>query len=176
MKATLKNYRQSPRKVRLVADFVRGKEVKRALSEIGFLDKRAAGPLKKLIESAVANAKENFGVEKEDLVIKDIQVGKGVTLKRYMPRAFGRASSLHKHASHISLTLSKKQDETNKTETSKEATKMKKASAPETKKSRTKPRETAEKEQNAAPVKKETARSKKPAAKTAAKRGEAAKK
>jgi len=105
MKAILKNYRQSPRKVRLVADFLRGKNVSMALREVDFLSKRAAHPLKKLIESAVANAKENFGVEKEDLMIKEIQVNKGLTLKRSLPRAFGRASAIHKHSSHVSIIL-----------------------------------------------------------------------
>ncbi len=105
MKAILKNYRQSPRKVRLVADFLRGKNVSMALREVNFLSKRAAHPIKKLIESAAANAKENFGIEKEDLVIKEIQVNKGLTLKRSLPRAFGRASAIHKHSSHVSIIL-----------------------------------------------------------------------
>ncbi|MEK7152264.1 MAG: 50S ribosomal protein L22 [Patescibacteria group bacterium] len=105
MKAILKNYRQSPRKVRLVADFLRGKKVSLALREVNFLSKRAAPPLRKLIESAVANAKENFGIEKEDLMIKEIQVNKGLTLKRSLPRAFGRASAIHKHSSHVSIIL-----------------------------------------------------------------------
>lgn len=105
MKAILKNYRQSPRKVRLVADFLRGKNVSTALAEVGFLSKRAAHPIKKLIESAAANAKENFGIEKENLVIKEIQVNKGFTLKRSLPRAFGRASAIHKHSSHVSIIL-----------------------------------------------------------------------
>lgn len=105
MKAILKNYRQSPRKVRLVADFLRGKNVSIALREVNFLTKRASHPIKKLIESAAANAKENFGIEKEDLVIKEIQVNKGFTLKRSLPRAFGRASAIHKHSSHVSIIL-----------------------------------------------------------------------
>ncbi|MCR4306512.1 MAG: 50S ribosomal protein L22, partial [Candidatus Yonathbacteria bacterium] len=103
--AILKNYRQSPRKVRLVADFLRGKNVSIALQEVNFITKRASHPIKKLIESAAANAKENFGIEKEDLVIKEIQVNKGFTLKRSLPRAFGRASAIHKHSSHVSIIL-----------------------------------------------------------------------
>lgn len=108
MKAILKNYRQSPRKVRLVADLMRGKKLDRALTEVKFLSKRAALPLEKLINSAVANAKQNFNIERDDLFIKDIQVNKGYTLKRWMPRAFGRAAPVHKHASHITIILDTK--------------------------------------------------------------------
>jgi len=105
MKAYLKNYRQSPRKVRLVADFVRGKKVGEILAQIKFLNKRASEPIKKLIESASANAKNNFGLEKEDLYIKEIQVNKGFTLKRWRPRAFGRAHPVHKHSSNVTVVL-----------------------------------------------------------------------
>lgn len=108
MKAILKNYRQSPRKVRLVADLMRGKKLDRALTEVKFLSKRAALPLEKLINSAVANAKQNFNIERDDLFIKDIQVNKGYTLKRWMPRAFGRAAPVHKHASHVTIILDTK--------------------------------------------------------------------
>lgn len=108
MKAILKNYRQSPRKVRLVADLMRGKKLDRALTEVKFLSKRAALPLEKLINSAVANAKQNFNIERDNLFIKDIQVNKGYTLKRWMPRAFGRAAPVHKHASHITIILDTK--------------------------------------------------------------------
>lgn len=105
MEAYLKNYRQSPRKVRLLADLVRGKRVSRALSELSFMPKRAAGPMKKLIESAVANAEHNFGAKKDDLIVKEITVDKGVVLKRWMPRAMGRASSIHKHTSNVFVRL-----------------------------------------------------------------------
>lgn len=105
MKAILKNYRQSPRKVRLVADLMRGKKIDRALTEVRFLSKRASLPLEKLINSAAANAKKNFNIEKDDLFIREIQVNKGYTLKRWMPRAFGRAAPVHKHASHVTIIL-----------------------------------------------------------------------
>lgn len=105
MEAYLKNYRQSPRKVRLLADLVRGKNVERALSELSFMPKRAAGPVKKLIESAVANAEHNFNAKKENLIVKEITVDSGVTLKRWRPRAFGRASSIHKHTSNVFVRL-----------------------------------------------------------------------
>jgi len=108
MKAYLKNFRQSPRKTRLLADFVRGKEVTRVLAELPFVAKRASGPMEKLIKSAVANAKENFGLEQDDLMVKEITVDKGYTFKRFMPRAFGRAAPVHKHTSNVSVVLEKR--------------------------------------------------------------------
>ena len=71
MQAVLTNYKQSPRKVRLVADLIRGKSAEDALTELTFLDKRAAGPFRKLLLSAIANAKENSKTEKKDLFIKE---------------------------------------------------------------------------------------------------------
>ena len=108
MKATLKTYRQSPRKVRLVADAIRGKEVSQALAALRFLTKRAADPLKKLLESAVANAKAGSGVSAEKLTVKSITVDKGRTLKRSMPRARGSASRINKRTSHITISLGEK--------------------------------------------------------------------
>ena len=105
MKASLKNYRQSPRKVRLVADLVRGKKVSQALLELDFLPKRASEVMTKLIASATANAENNFKVKQEDLVIKEISVDQGVTLKRYRPRARGVAKRINKRTSNIDLSL-----------------------------------------------------------------------
>jgi large subunit ribosomal protein L22 len=107
MKAFLKNYRQSPRKVRLVADLVRGKEVTKALQTLTFVNKRAALPVEKLIRAAVANAKTQ-GVDTTKLVIAKIAVDKGTVLKRFMPRARGSASRINKRNSHITLELGKK--------------------------------------------------------------------
>lgn len=105
MKATLSNYRQAPRKVRLVADLIRGKAVPEALLSLSHLNKRAADPMKKLLQSAVANAKSQ-GLDPEKLVIREIQVGGGVVFYRYMPRARGSAAPINKRTSHISITLS----------------------------------------------------------------------
>ena len=105
MKASLKNYRQSLRKVRLVADLVRGKKVSQALLELDFLPKRASEVMTKLIASATANAENNFKVKQEDLVIKEISVDQGVTLKRYRPRARGVAKRSNKRTSNIELSL-----------------------------------------------------------------------
>ncbi len=107
MKAILKNYRQSPRKVRLLADLVRGKSVTDALATLRFLDKRASGPFAKVVESAVANAKD-LGKNVDTLFIKSVAVNKGVVLKRFMPRARGSASRINKRNSHISVELGEK--------------------------------------------------------------------
>ncbi len=104
MKAYLHNYRQAPRKVRLVAGLIKGKHVAVAELELKHLAKRAALPMEKLLASAVANAKVG-GADIANLMIKDVTVDKGVVMKRHMPRAFGRASAIHKHSSHVTLTL-----------------------------------------------------------------------
>jgi large subunit ribosomal protein L22 len=108
MKAILTNYRQSPRKVRLVANFLKGKNVANAEAELGFLTKRAALPIKKLIDSAVANAKANFNINKEDLVIENVIVDKGIVMRRIMPRARGSASRINKRTSHVTVMLKEK--------------------------------------------------------------------
>ncbi len=108
MKAFLKNYRQSPRKVRLIADLVRGKDVEKALKTLTFVNKRAALPVTKLIQSAVANARTQGEANPEKLVIKTIGVDKGIVMKRFMPRARGAAAPINKRSSHITLELGKK--------------------------------------------------------------------
>lgn len=109
MKAFLKNYRQSPRKVRLVAGLLKGKNVDSALAELDFLVKRAGTPIKTLLLSAVANAKMQ-GKETADLFIKDLRVDKGIVMKRMMPRAMGRGARINKRTSHITLVLADKID------------------------------------------------------------------
>lgn len=108
--AFLKNYRQSPRKVRLVADFVRGKRVAEALTTLSFLSKDAARPVKNVIESAVSNAKHNSQVDTASLVIKEIRVDEGIVLKRRMPRARGSAYPFKKRTSHIQVVLESKEE------------------------------------------------------------------
>lgn len=109
MKAYLKNYRQSPRKVRLVADLIKGKPVERALLVLDTTPKRATAQLSKLVRSAIANAKTQ-GVDAKDLFIKEIRVDKGLTMHRYMPKAHGRASRFDKHSSNIIVVLGGKDD------------------------------------------------------------------
>jgi len=107
MKAELKNYRQSPRKVRLVADLIRGKSANLALSELTFLNKKASSVIKKLLESAIANAKHNFSKEREGLFVKEIRVDEGPTMKRFRAGARGRAFPYKKRTSRVFLALDK---------------------------------------------------------------------
>jgi large subunit ribosomal protein L22 len=105
MKAILKNHRQSSRKVRIVADTIRGKSVKQSLIELSFLAKRSSEPIQKLVRSAAANAKNDFSLESDNLYIKEIRVDEGFTLKRWMPRARGRAFPIRKRTSHVFIEL-----------------------------------------------------------------------
>lgn len=104
VKAQLNTYRQSPRKVRAVADLVRGKSVAEALDILAFAPKKAAAPLKKLIQSAVANAK-SLGVPTDDLHVKTISVDGGAILYRRRPRAHGVAYAIRKRTSHVKVVL-----------------------------------------------------------------------
>lgn len=108
MKAALKTYRQSPRKVRVVADMVRGKKVSDAIITLQFANKKAAHELTKLLKSAVANAKSN-NIDTDNLFVKEIQVNKGVTMKRMMPRARGSSSRINKRTSHVTISLGTKE-------------------------------------------------------------------
>ncbi len=105
IKASLNHLRMSPRKARLVLDVVREMPIEKALEQLQFLNKLAAEPIKKLIESAIANAEHNFNIERSNLYIKEIKADGGMTLKRWMPRAHGRATTLRKRSCHISLVL-----------------------------------------------------------------------
>lgn len=109
MKAKLSQYRQSPRKVRLVTDAVKDKSVDEALRTLRFMTKRAAKPVAKLIESAVANAEENDGKRRDNLTVANITVDKGPTLKRFRARARGRATEIKKRTSHVAVTLEEKE-------------------------------------------------------------------
>lgn len=133
MKAFLKNYRQSPRKVRLVADLIKSKRVAEAFTQLKALPKRASGPVEKLLASAVANAK-SAGFKVEDLSVENVTVNKGIVMKRSMPRARGSASRINKRTSHIMLTLIEKNTE----KKIKKATKSEKAPKEEAKKKVTK--------------------------------------
>jgi len=101
MKASLNNYRQAPRKVRLIADLIKGKSAVQAQGILSHLIKKGALPMKKLLDSAVANA----GVPADTLMVKVATVDKGVVIKRWMPRAMGRAFPIHKHTSKVVIEL-----------------------------------------------------------------------
>lgn len=103
--AKLKHLRTSPRKVRLVADLIRGKKVVQAIALLENSKKHAATPILKLLFSAVANGKNNEKMVEETMVVSEIRVDEGPILHRWMPRAMGRATPLHKRSSHISLMI-----------------------------------------------------------------------
>ncbi len=105
IKAKLKYLRSAPRKVRLVADMVRGKNVEDAINVLNFSPRKVALPIAKLIHSAVANAEENGGIDVDILYVKKIHVDEGPTMKRFMPRAMGRATRINKRTSHVTLVL-----------------------------------------------------------------------
>ncbi|MDP2641784.1 MAG: 50S ribosomal protein L22 [bacterium] len=106
-KAILSDYRQSPRKVRLVADTLRGKSIEEAITLLSFIPKRSALPLQKLLASALANAK-NLAVPTENLVVKEIRVDAGATLYRRRSRSKGMANPIRKRTSHVSVVLAEK--------------------------------------------------------------------
>ena len=109
VKASLKYLRIAPRKVRLVADLIRGLDVEEAKSLLSLERKRAAKSLLKLLNSAISNAKNNFHLNEDNLYIKTIRVDQGPTLKRYFPRAQGRATLIQKKTSHIFIELAESQ-------------------------------------------------------------------
>lgn len=113
MKAFLKNYRQSPRKVRLVAELIKSKRVADAILILDTLPKRASGPIFTLLNSAIANAKQ-AGADVANLFVLNVTVNKGIVLKRSMPRARGSASRINKRTSHVMLTLIEKTDDKKK--------------------------------------------------------------
>lgn len=106
--AKLRNLRIAPRKVRMVADLIRGKSVEDAEKILQFQIKKGAGPLLKLVRSAIANAKNNFHLSGDKLYISKIMVDEGSKLKRSMPRSRGRAYPIQKKTSHITLILDEK--------------------------------------------------------------------
>ncbi|MDH5649826.1 MAG: 50S ribosomal protein L22 [Gammaproteobacteria bacterium] len=103
--AILKYARLSPQKGRLVADQVRGMPVERALELLQFSDKRAALPIRKVLESAIANAEHNEGADVDELRIEAITIDGGPTLKRWHARAKGRGVRILKRTSHIRVTV-----------------------------------------------------------------------
>lgn len=108
MKATLSNYRQAPRKMALISELIRGKSVKEAKEILNRLIKRGSLPMLKLLNSAIANAKENNKISNIEDYIVFTYVNKGKVLKRWRPRAMGRAFPIHKHSSHIVIELKPK--------------------------------------------------------------------
>ncbi|MCK9297143.1 MAG: 50S ribosomal protein L22 [Desulfobulbaceae bacterium] len=104
-KAVVKNIRISPQKARLVADMIRGKQIDTALNTLKFTPKKGARILRKVVESAVANASQNEAIDVDTLFVKKIFIDGGPMLKRIRPRAMGRASRILKRSSHITVVL-----------------------------------------------------------------------
>jgi len=105
-KAKLTMIRTAPRKVRLVIDSIRSKKIAEAIAILQNQDKRSSGPVLKLLNSAVANAVNNNGMEADQLFVKTAFVNEGPTLKRFRPRAHGRAYEILKRTSHITIIVS----------------------------------------------------------------------
>ncbi len=108
VRAVAKYVRMTPRKLRLVADLIRGKSAQEAWSILEFTPKRAAGPLKKVLESAIANARHNNEMAPESLNVSRVLIDEGPTMKRYTPRARGRAGAIKKRTSHITVVVAPK--------------------------------------------------------------------
>jgi len=105
-RASAKYIRISPQKVRLVVDLIRGKKIGEAQSVLMFTRKYAATVLRKILNSAVANAKQNASMDENILYVKEVFVNQGPSLKRWRARAQGRAASIRKRMSHITIILS----------------------------------------------------------------------
>ncbi len=103
--ATAKRLRVSPRKARLVVNQVRGKAVSDAIDILGFSTQKSAPLVRKVLESAMANAENNEGADVDDLTISEIYVNEGITVKRIRPRARGRADRIFKRTCHVTVTL-----------------------------------------------------------------------
>jgi len=126
VRAKARYIRMSPRKVRLVVDVVRGLGVNEARNQLKFMNKAAAKPVLKLIESAVANAEHNFKLKSDNLFIKTITADGGPTLNRWKARARGRAAPIRKRTTHIIVALDEKKKPAEKKEVKKEVKKEKK--------------------------------------------------
>ena len=104
--ATLKFTRSAPQKLRLLADQIRGLPVERALNLLTFSNKKGAGVVKKVLDSAIANAEENDGADIDELRVSAVEINQGPIMKRLRPRARGRADRILKRTSHVTVTVS----------------------------------------------------------------------
>ena len=109
-KAIAKTVRIAPRKVRLVVDLIRGKQVGEAVAILQLTPKAASPVVEKVLKSAIANAEHNYDLDINNLVVSEVFVDEGPTLKRFRPRAMGRASAINKRTSHITIVVSEKKE------------------------------------------------------------------
>ncbi len=110
-KAQARFIRIAPRKARVVMDLIRGKDVEEALSILRFTPKRASGIIEKVVNSAIANAEHNYELNRDDLYIDQGYVDEGPTLRRFRPRAMGRATRIDKRTSHITVVLREREED-----------------------------------------------------------------
>lgn len=108
-KAIAKHIRISPRKVQIVADLVRGKDVQEALTILKFTPKKGAKELEKVMKSAAANAEHNLDLDIDNLYVSEVYANQGPTLKRFRPRAQGRAFQIKKRTSHIGVVVKERE-------------------------------------------------------------------
>jgi large subunit ribosomal protein L22 len=111
VRASARYVRIAPRKVRVVADQIRGKDLEEALALLRFSPRGAAETVRKVIESAAANAENNFDLDPEEMKIAQISVDEGPTMRRYRPRARGRATRIEKRTCHINVALTPTSDD-----------------------------------------------------------------
>jgi large subunit ribosomal protein L22 len=104
-KAILRRFRQSPRKVRMVADMIRGRKVDEALSILKFQPRKAARMLSKVLTSAIANATENEKADADKLVVIGVAIDPGPIEKRWLARSMGRANRINRRSSHVTVTV-----------------------------------------------------------------------
>ncbi|WP_112179287.1 MULTISPECIES: 50S ribosomal protein L22 [Paraliobacillus] len=109
-KAVAKTVRIAPRKVRLVIDLIRGKDVGEAIAILKHTQRGASPVVEKALNSAIANAEHNYEMNIDNLYVSEAYVNEGVTLKRFRPRAMGRASQINKRTSHITVVVSEKKE------------------------------------------------------------------
>lgn len=109
-KAIARTVRIAPRKVRLVVDLIRGKQIGEAVAILRHTPKAASPVVEKVLKSAVANAEHNYELDINNLVVSEVFVDEGPTLKRFRPRAQGRASAINKRTSHITVVVSEKKE------------------------------------------------------------------
>ncbi|REB07917.1 50S ribosomal protein L22 [Sporosarcina sp. BI001-red] len=109
-KASAQTVRIAPRKVRLVVDLIRGKKIGEAVAILRLTPKAASPVVEKVLKSAIANAEHNYEMDLENLIVSEVFVDEGPTMKRFRPRAQGRASAINKRTSHITVVVSEKKE------------------------------------------------------------------
>ncbi|MEC7208171.1 MAG: 50S ribosomal protein L22 [Pseudomonadota bacterium] len=109
--AVLRNLRVSPQKLNLVAAMIRGMEANKAIATLSFSRRRIAGDVKKVLQSAIANAENNHSLDVDRLVVKEAHVGKGLVMKRFKARARGRGARILKPFSHLTIVVAEKEEQ-----------------------------------------------------------------